>query len=475
FVVFIELASGVQLDIANKVAKETETLIKETKDVSDIIKSMSTKTEGWSTKIYITLMPRADRNFSTPEVIDKLRKRLKNIGKDYDGFVYFSEPQQGKELFLDLYGYDYSVLAELAMQMASRLSKVEGLTDVKIRYKPGRPQLTVSIIQNKAAFLGLKLKEIAESIHGKMRGLRATELRSKGEEIEAVVRLFPEQRETLKQLKNLSLVTKINNKTILFPLEHISKFIFDLAPSEIWHRNKTRMIQVSANIGKMALEEAAQKSLDTAKGLSFPKGYYVDVGGDYDDLIASQKGFRKAVLMTIFLVFLVLACIFESVVQPFIIMFTVLLSAFGAICALVISKVVVSSGVLIGFLMLAGIVVNNGIILVSSINTLLKKETSHNLSFFDIIKYASKKRIQPVLMTTATTVCGLIPMVLDRSESAVLWRPFAITVIGGLITSTILTLFIVPMMYYVGAGKLERREKSLKQWDKQIEPEPLGD
>jgi hydrophobic/amphiphilic exporter-1 (mainly G- bacteria), HAE1 family len=224
-------------------------------------------------------------------------------------------------------------------------------------------------------------------------------------------------------------------------------FNFKLAPSEIWHRNKSRMIQVSGSIGKLSLEEAANKAMKAMEGVSFPKGYYSDIGGDYQDLVTSQKAFKRAIVITIFLVFVVMACIFESLYQPFIIMFTVLLSVFGAIAGLIISNSVVSSGVLIGMLMLGGIVVNNGIILISSMN----RCQFFDMSMPEILEYIisiSKTRIRPVFMTTFTTVGGLVPMVLDKSESAVMWRPFAITVIGGLITSTVLTLFVVPVIYY---------------------------
>lgn len=451
FTVFVELASGVKLSIANNVAKQAEKIIADTPELKGILSSMSTKTEGWSTKIYVTLVSRAQRPYTTQQVIDFLRPRLEHVGAEYDGFVYFSEPQEGKELFLDLYGYDYKELSTLAMQVASQLSHVKGLTDVKIRYRPGRPQISVEIDQQRAAQMHMQVQDIAETMHAKMRGLRATEFRSKGEEVETVARLIPEQRETITEMKQLYLVGELHNQAVLFPLEHVASLAFDLTPSEIWHRNKTRMIQVSANIGSMALEEAATQAMHTIKPIKFPKGYYADIGGDYDELVASQKGFKRAIVVTAFLTFAVMACSFESLLQPLILMFTLVLSLFGAVAALIMSHAVISSGVLIGFLMLGGFVVNNGILLVCSINS--RREEHPHEDIFVLIRAATKKRIKPVFMTAATALCDLIPLMFDTSDSSVLWSPFAIAVTGGMITSTILTLFVIPMLYTFVAKK----------------------
>lgn len=444
FVVFVELASGTRINISDQVVKEVEKRIRETPGIDDMIQNLSTRVEGWSSKVYVTLKPRAERPLTTQEVIDKLRPRLRNIGEDYDTFVYFSEPRSGKEIFIEVYGENYKTLSQLAMQIASGLSKVPQFSDVKVRYRPGQPEATVQIDPSRAAMLGFDNQEIAESVHGLIRGLRATSFYSRREEVETVVRLIPAQCQTVEQLKMLPLASA---QGFFVPLEQAARLEFGLSPSEIWHRNKTRMIQVSANLGSMPLGLAAQSAQKVIQSVKFPEDYYADIGGDYENMVQAGRNFTQALLLTVILIFAVMACQFESVSQPFIITITILLAGIGAIAALAVTKSTITLGVSIGMLMLGGMVVNSGIILVDRINTL--RAAYPHIPLTKIIIWAGKHRMRPIFMTTATTVFGLLPMGLDRSESAVLWSPLAITVIGGLISSAILTLFAVPCFYLV--------------------------
>jgi HAE1 family hydrophobic/amphiphilic exporter-1 len=444
FVVFVELASGTRINISDQVVKEVEKRIRETPEVKDMIQNLSTRVEGWSSKVYVTLKPRAERALSTQAVIDKLRPRLKHIGEDYDTFVYFSEPRSGKEIFIEVYGENYKTLSQLAMQIASGLSKIHQLSDVKVRYRPGQPEATVQINPARAAMLGFDNQEIAESLHGMIRGLRATSFFSRNEEVETVVRLKPNQIQTVEQLKGLPLASAGG---FFVPLEQVASLEFGLSPSEIWHRNKTRMIQVSANLGSMPLGAAATQVQKVIQSVKFPEEYYADIGGDYENMVQSSRSFSQALMLTFILIFVVMACQFESYSQPFIIMITIALSSIGAVAALAISKSTVTLGVSIGMLMLGGMVVNSGIILVDRINNL--RRFHPQISVEKIIIWAGKHRMRPIFMTMATTVCGLLPMGLDHSESSVLWSPLAITVIGGLISSAIFTLFVVPCFYLV--------------------------
>jgi len=442
FVVFIELASGVRLDISNQVVREVEERIQETPTVKEAIKSISAKVEGWSSKVYVTLKPRSERSLSTQEVINRLRSRLKNIGEAYDTFIYFSEPRSGKEIFVEVYGHNYETLAHLAMQIANGMAKIPKLSDIKVRYRPGRPEARVLLNPQRVSMLGLNNQEVAETIHAQLRGLRATKFYDQQEEIETVVRLDPRQCETIAQLKNLMLAT---SEGFHVPVKHFARMEFGLAPSEIWHRQKVRMIQVSANLGAMPLSQAAESVKTIIRQINFPEDYYADIGGDYEQMIAADKSFKLALVMTIILIFMVMACLFESLIQPFIIMITVLLSGIGAIAGLTLTDSTVSLGVSIGLLMLGGMVVNNGIILVDRINQL--RLAYPEVLLPKIISWAGRQRLRPIFITTITTICGLLPMALDQSESAVMWRPLAITVISGLSFSTILTLFIVPCFY----------------------------
>jgi len=290
-------------------------------------------------------------------------------------------------------------------------------------------------------------------LHAQIRGLRASSFYEKSEEIETIVRLDPKQCKTLDDFSYLFFITP--NNLVIFP-NSVADLTFGLSPSEIWHRNKSRMIQVSANI-TTSLDKAALSCQELIAKIKFPEGYYADIGGDYENMKESNRSFWYAMIITVLLIFIVLASQFESYAQPFIIMITVLLSLIGAVAALAVTGTIVTLGVLIGILMLSGIVVNNGIMLIDKINNLktigLESESKiyseKETQIFKIIIQSCNARKRPIFMTTMTTVLGLLPMALDKSDSAVLWSPMAITVIGGLITSTVLTLFVLPCFYLI--------------------------
>ena len=205
------------------------------------------------------------------------------------------------------------------------------------------------------------------------------------------------------------------------------------------------MIQLSANVGALSLGKAVKLIKKSLGDIEFPEEYYYKFGGGYPELVESQKQFLPTILLMLTLVYMVLAGLFESYKQPLIIMFSVPLAIIGVVIALTITKKAVSMGVIVGLVLLGGIVVNNAIILIDRINQL----RGMGLKTIRAVITSAKNRLRPILMTTSTTVLGLLPMALDKSESANLWAPLAITVISGLISSTLLTLFVVPAVYII--------------------------
>jgi hydrophobic/amphiphilic exporter-1 (mainly G- bacteria), HAE1 family len=188
-------------------------------------------------------------------------------------------------------------------------------------------------------------------------------------------------------------------------------------------------------------------------------------------MLQADRDFRRALLLTLFLVFLVMACQFESIARPFVVMGTVVLSALGAVAALALCGVTVTAGVLVGLLMLGGIVVNNGIMYVDRVQQMKAEGMAEG---FSLLLLAGRQRMRPIFMTTTTTVLGLMPLALDRSESAALWSPLAITVIGGLITATVLTLLVIPCCLQIveslPAVLRERTKNCLQRWRPQSPP-----
>ncbi len=437
FTIFIELPTGTKLDVSNRVVGEVENVVREVPEV----KTFTARVEPWSSKVYVELFSLGQRKRTVNEVIESLRPKVSKIRP---AFIYFEEEQEvgTKEIIIDLFGYDYDTLRELAISMATRLGSIPKLTDVKIRMREGRPELGLKIDKKKAAELGFSVSDVATNVHAQMRGLRATLFHTHAREVETIARLDEKYRRTFKDLHKLVLIREDGQKIFI---DQVADFKYGLGPSEIWRKDRSRMIQVSANIGNLPLSKAAETIDKALSDIRFPENYFYRFGGNYPSMLKTQKEFSIIIWVILALIYIVLASLFESYYQPFIIMGTVVLASIGAVFALFFTKTAVGMGALIGMMMLAGIVVNNGIILVDHINILRQKQKS----LFMTAISAANDRLRPVVMTTATTVIGLLPMALDKSEGANLWNPLAITVIGGMLFATPLTLLLVPVIYTV--------------------------
>lgn len=435
FTIFIEMPTGAKLDITNDTVRRVEGLVKELPEV----KTFTARVEPWSSKVYVELLPMGQRQRTVAEITEALRPKVEKIRP---AFIYFEEQKEvgTKEVVLDVFGYDYAVLRELAIAISTKLGALPKFTDVKIRMREGRPELGLRVDRLKAAQFGLSADDVGTKVHAEMRGLRATLFHTGAKEIETIGRLHERHRSTFKDVHKLVLITE-DGKQVL--LDQVADFKYGLGPSEVWRKDRSRMIQVSANIGEIPLSQAAEQIKGALAEIKFPENYFYRLGGNYPQMVKTQSEFGIIIWIILALIYLVLASLFESYYQPFIIMGTVLLASVGAILALYFTKTAIGMGALIGMMMLAGIVVNNGIILVDHINVLKKTRKGR----FRIVISAAHDRLRPVIMTTATTIMGLLPMALDRSEGANLWNPLAITVIGGMLFATPLTLLLVPAIY----------------------------
>ncbi|MBL7158184.1 MAG: efflux RND transporter permease subunit [Candidatus Omnitrophica bacterium] len=435
FTVFIEMPTGAKLEVSDKVVKQVEKLLNEVPEVE----KFTAIVEPWSSKVYVELVAIAERKRTVAEVMESLRPK---VGRIKPAFIYFEEQQEvgTKEIILDVFGYDYDVLRELAISMATRLGSVPKFSDTKIRMREGRPELGLKIDKKKAAQFDFTVSDIATDVHAQMRGLRATLFHTEGREVETIARLEEKYRRTFKDVHKLALISLEGDNVLM---DQVAEFKYGLGPSEIWRKDRSRMIQVSSNIADIPLSKAAEQIKEALNDIKFPENYFYRLGGNYPTMIKTQKEFAVIIWVILILIYIVLASLFESYYQPFIIMGTVLMASIGAVLALFITGTSIGMGALIGMMMLAGIVVNNGIILVDHINIL----HISNKNLPQIVAQAANDRLRPVIMTTATTIMGLLPMALDTSEGSNLWKPLAITVIGGMLVATPLTLFLVPAIY----------------------------
>ncbi|MFN0118092.1 MAG: efflux RND transporter permease subunit [Elusimicrobiota bacterium] len=441
FIIFVELPSGSKLEISDKIVSEVESTINALPEVKNVVRTVSSRVEGWSSKVYVSLKPESERTRTAQDLIQELRPKFKGVGGEYEAFIYFSEPSSSKELFIDLFGKDYNVLRDLAVEVAKRMQQVTGLRDVKLRYKPGQPEIRLRVDHSRASLFGLNSREIADTVHAQLRGLRATYFNSGNEQVETVARLTEEDRRTEENLKNLTFIS--NNKSrVIVPIQQVIDFENGYTPSEVFRRNKERVIEVSANRERLALSTAVDKVRAALKDLKVPIGYHYEFGGDYKKLVQSEKEFMYAFLIMGILVYMVLACFFESYGQPFLMLLTIPLALVGSMPMLWMTNTPVNMGVYIGLLMLGGTVTSNAVILIDRLNAVKKSRR-----LLRAVLMAGIERSRPIFMTSLSTIAAMLPLTFAKGESAEMWAPLAKTVVSGIALSSVLTLFVIPAAY----------------------------
>jgi len=441
FTISARLEAGAKLEATDEMVKEIEGVL----SGHSAIENFSSRTEGWSSRIYVTLLPLVKTGQGTEDVIAYLRPRMEEVERRYrGGFIYFSEIQAPgmPEVQIDVYGHNYEKLNELISEVSRGLQAVPGIADMKRSIEPGRPEYRIIVDKEKAAYYGFTTREVADIVHAEMRGLRAMLFHTEAKEVETIARLEEDDRKDFEDIRNLLITTPSGGSIYL---KQLARFEPAIGPSEIHRKNKNRYIELSGTSTKLSLGRAIATIKEALKDLKLPRDYYWEFGGSYEKDLRNQRQLVFAMLLTLLLVYMVLASLFESYYQPFIIMFSIPLAYIGAIFVLWITKKPVGTGVIIGAIMLGGIVVNNAIILIDRINHLRKE----GAALISAVLTGGKDRMRPILLTTSTTVLTLIPMAIDRSEASNLWSPLAVTVIGGLLFSTILTLILIPSIYII--------------------------
>ncbi len=400
----------------------------------------STAEEGEHTgRITVKLQEGSDAA-SEEALIHGLRRRLRDVPEveievSHPALFSFKTPVE-----VEIRGYELRTLRRLSRQAEAVLSSVAGLVDVKSSLQAGHPELQVVYDRDRLARYGLDLREVAEQVRHKVQGRVATDFRKDERNLDILVRLREDDRVGLEELERL--VVNPGGE-VPIPLAAIASIRVNEGPSEIRRIDQQRAALISANIQDIDLGTASEYIDSTLRGLDFPAGFTYLISGQNREMETSMRSLTFALALAIFLVYIVMASQFESLVHPFVIMFTVPLALIGVAAALYIRGIPLSIVVFIGLIMLAGIVVNNAIVLVDYINTLRRG----GLEKFEAIVQAASVRLRPILMTALTTVLALLPMALGLGEGTEIRTPMALTVIAGLTSSTVLTLIVIPTVY----------------------------
>lgn len=364
----------------------------------------------------------------------------------------FSRPELlsfDKPLEIEVVGYDLGDLKQVSTAVVNRLQQSDRFVDIESSMDRGHPEVQVYFDQERAAALGLTVKDISDQLVNTVRGVVATRYSWRDRKIDVLVRAAEVDRSSVDDIRDLVINPKSERPVTL---SSVADIVVTEGPAEIRRADQERVAVISANLAYGALGAAGLEATQLLQDIRVPPAMSVRVTGQNEELQASTRSLLFALGLAIFLVYLVMASQFESLLHPLVILFSVPLAAVGVALAVLITGMPLSVMVFIGLIMLAGIVVNNAIVLIDLINHL----RADGMARAQAIIEAGKLRLRPILMTTLTTVLGLAPMALGVGEGAEIRAPMAITVISGLLVSTLLTLLVIPVMYSL----LDRRSEA---------------
>lgn len=445
FGVIVFPIAGADLDANDQVAKKVEELLKQFPEVE----TLSTVVRKDDLKVFVKLIPRKKRVKSKAELMDFVREKgqeaIKEVHEDYSLIVDEGiSSDEARKIIVNVFGHDNEKLEELAHDVSQRMGKVPGISNIVMTDLRKRPEYDLIVDRGRAAFYGLTVKDIADAMHAQVRGMRPTKYHEQqgGAEIETITRLQAIYRQKIEDLRKIFVMSPIYREHVL--VEQLASFHPTFGPNTIDRKDKYRYVFVKADTN-MALETTAKKVKEALTGMNFPQDYFYRFGGKYPELVQSKTQLTYAICVTILLIYMILACLYQSYTQPLIIMVAVPLASIGVYAGLKLTGKTLSEHVFIGMIMLAGTVVNNSTVMIDRYNTLKSKISDK----YELLIRAGEDRLRPIIMTTTSTILGFVPMSLGLGESGDLWSPLAITVMGGLISSTILTLVVIPMIFLI--------------------------
>jgi HAE1 family hydrophobic/amphiphilic exporter-1 len=359
-------------------------------------------------------------------------------------------------LELEIAQDNLAVLRRLAGQCTQRLAQLKELADVETTLTAGAPEVEVVYDREQLMRFGLNLREVAEQVRDLVKGYEATRYNLRDRRIPIVVRLNDAGRENLEQVRNLNVGPQAEQ---IIPLAAVAHIQLGEGPSEVRRLDGRRIALVRANLGQASLSQAVASMEQAMAELPLPEGTTWRITGQNREWQESRLSLLLAFLLSVFLVYIIMAAQFEDLAAPLLILLTIPLALFGCVLALYLLGLSLSVMALLGIILLCGIVVNNAIVLIDYVNNLRRR----GMPLGEAILEAGAVRLRPILMTTLTTVLGLLPMALGFGDGAELRTPMAITVIAGLVVSTLLTLVLIPVFFYqmqgrsLGPGQLEEQ------------------
>ncbi|HSL17355.1 MAG TPA: efflux RND transporter permease subunit [Methylomirabilota bacterium] len=467
----LEMARGTNIAVARTYLDELERKVRGVVPDDDV-KVVATEVRGDSAAVELKLEPRDRRSMGSTEMADRVRRA---VDGQIPGAEIDVDAQQGLWMLnrvfssgggdaveIELRGWELDRADRLAAEIRLRMGRVPGVTDVRVSRREGQPEERLWLDRERIAELGLSVREVGRTLLANVGGLEAGRYREGGDEFPIVVRLRPEDRLHAEDLDAIVLRTPAGAAV---PLSSLVVAERGRGPVEIDRVDGQRVTYISANLeGGVALGEAVEAIRDELADLTLPRGFALVFGGQYEEQLAARRDFTIAIVMALVLVYMLMAAQFERFLDPLVVMLSVPVSLVGVVPALLLTGTTLNIQSLMGLMMLIGIVVNNAIVLVDAIN-LLRRE--YRMGAAEAVIEAGRLRLRPILMTTGTTVLGLLPLALGLGTGAEIQAPLARVVIGGLLASTLVTLVLIPVAYTVATGLVARLRQ--RRWGSEPE------
>jgi HAE1 family hydrophobic/amphiphilic exporter-1 len=458
----VELAQGTRIEVTDPVLSRVEAAINElVPEATDVITNAGggggfgppgggNVNRGF---IQVLLKPKDERTRSSDQIAMDLRRQLAGIpgvviranasgGNNQLNRLLSGGNQGGGRLALEIRGESLDDARKVAQAAKDLLDTVPGVADARLGRDEGRPELAVRVDRDKAALFGLSATTVANTIRTNVAGTQAAMFRQEGQEYPIIVRLREDQRQALSDVNDVLVSTPLGQ---VVPAKNLMRVEDAVGPSQIQRKNQQRIAYVSAEPEATLSEavEAVQARLPQLFGM-LPKDFSIGFGAEVEQQAQAFNQLRTVLILALVLVYAVMASQYESLRDPFIIMFSVPTAAIGVVLALKLTGTSFNMQAYIGIIMLAGIVVSNGILLVDYTNVLRHRD---GLPIRQAVELAGRTRLRPILMTSIATALGLVPMSLGIGEGSELQVPLARVVIGGLTTSLLITLVLVPTVY----------------------------
>ncbi|MFD1363292.1 efflux RND transporter permease subunit [Lentibacillus salinarum] len=416
-------------------------------------------TAGNQATYMMQLVPPDNRSKTTDDVVQSLNEDLASVpGAEISVMATDSASGLGDPVQISLSGPEHDVLQDLANDVTTAISEVDGVHNATSSAEEGTPQMHINIDSEQAAMYGLTEQQITGQIQLQFTGQTAAQYREDGSEMDVTLMYPEDERSTISDLEDMTIQSESGASvplTTLVTLEEAQ------GPATLQRDNQQPQLNVTSEIAGRDLASITGDIQDRLDNMSLPEGYSYDIGGQAEDMASSFADLSIALVFSIFLVYAVMAVQFENFLFPLIIMFSLPATVVGVLLGLFVTGLPLSIPAFIGIIMLAGIVVNNSIVLVDYINILRREE--YGKDRYEAILEAGTNRLRPILMTTLTTILAMVPLGLALGEGAEMQQPLAVTIIFGLAISSIFTLLLIPVVYTLFddlTAKITRRKKA---------------